>query len=150
MGWRTRRMRIVEIAVGLAGLTVMLSADVTVSNPRSTGEWMALLAGLLWSIAPTGIRSPCTIGPAEAALVFVVGAMVTSCILAALLARLPAGVTLGSPGPAACSRLYKGGVWWALSIGSLMWVTVRLEPARVGILRMSEVLVGGDIGCGAR
>ena len=35
-----------------------------------------------------------------------------------------------------------GGIWWALSIASLMWATVRLEPARVGILLMVEVLVG--------
>lgn len=35
-----------------------------------------------------------------------------------------------------------GALWWGLSIALLMWATVRLELARVGILLMSEVIVG--------
>jgi drug/metabolite transporter (DMT)-like permease len=38
--------------------------------------------------------------------------------------------------------LAAGGLWWGLSVASLMWATVRLEPARVGILLMTEVVVG--------
>ena len=44
--------------------------------------------------------------------------------------------------PLAALAFAAGGFWWVLSIASLMWATVRLEPARVGILLMTEVLVG--------
>ncbi|MCF3973316.1 DMT family transporter [Paracoccus salsus] len=142
MGWKTPRMRLVAIGVGLVGLTVMLSADGTAPIPRSTGEWMALLAGLVWSIATTGIRAKSALGLAEAAFVFSAGALVISCMLAPVLAPLPSGETLGSLGRLISVALAAGGIWWALSMVSLMWATIRLEPARVGILLMSEVLVG--------
>ncbi|WP_283639241.1 DMT family transporter [Marinovum algicola] len=142
MGWKTPRMRMVAIVVGLAGLIVMLSADGAAPIPRSTGEWMALLAGLLWSVATTGIQSKSTLAPAASAFVFCVGAMVTSFVLAPILAPLPTSDMLSSPGRLLSVAFATGGIWWALSIGSLMWATVRLEPARVGILLMSEVLVG--------
>lgn len=35
-----------------------------------------------------------------------------------------------------------GGLWWGLTLVGLMWAAVRLEPARVSILLMTEVLVG--------
>ncbi|MBZ9539305.1 hypothetical protein KGQ90_10195, partial [Modicisalibacter tunisiensis] len=38
--------------------------------------------------------------------------------------------------------LAAGGLWWALSLSALLWATSRLEPARLGILLMSEVLIG--------
>ncbi len=142
MGWRTTRMRVAAIAVGLLGLTVMLSANGTAPIPRSSGEWMALLAGLLWSIATTGIRARSALAPPEAAFVFSVGALVTACLLAPVLAPFPTVGTTGVIGQALATAFVTGGLWWALSVGSLMWAATRLEPARVGILLMSEVLVG--------
>jgi drug/metabolite transporter (DMT)-like permease len=142
MGWRTTRMRLVAIAAGLLGLTVMLSANGTAPIPQSPGEWMALLAGLLWSIATTGIRARSALAPPEAAWVFSVGAFVTACLLAPVLAPWPAGGTVRLLGPAVAVAFASGALWWALSVGSLMWAATRLEPARVGLLLMSEVLVG--------
>ncbi|MCA0998167.1 DMT family transporter [Alloyangia pacifica] len=141
MGWHTPRMRIVAILVGLAGLTVMLSADGTAPMPRSIGEWMALLAGLLWSIATTGIRSKSDLAPGESAFVFAAGAMICAFVLAPVLEPLPAAEGL-SLAPLLGVAAASGAIWWALSVAALMWATVRLEPARVGILLMSEVLVG--------
>ncbi|WP_111431948.1 DMT family transporter [Rhodobacteraceae bacterium DSL-40] len=142
MGWQTPRLRIVAIAVGLLGLVVMLSARGEAPLPRSAGEWMALLAGLLWSVATTGIRTKSDLGPGEAAFVFAAGAAAAALLLAPALAPLPAAAGLESPLRAFGLAAATGGIWWALSIASLMWATVRLEPARVGILLMVEVLVG--------
>lgn len=33
-------------------------------------------------------------------------------------------------------------LWWGLSLAALMWATVRLDPARVGILMQTKVGVG--------
>ncbi len=38
--------------------------------------------------------------------------------------------------------LATGGLWWGASIAGLMWATTRLDPARVAILLMTEVLAG--------
>jgi drug/metabolite transporter (DMT)-like permease len=132
-------MRIYAIVVGLAGLGIMLSADGSLPIPRNTGEWMALASGILWSIATTGMKSRSNLRPVTAAFVFALGAAVASLVIALLLAPLPHIADLGAAIPFA---LGTGGLWWGISIAALMWATVRLEPARVGILMMSEVLIG--------
>lgn len=142
MGWRTPPLRLLAIAVGLAGLAVMLSADGQWPLPRGAGEWMALIAGILWSFATTGIRVKSDLPPIEAAFVFALGAAVATVMLAPGLEawpdRLPAAAIPGAIGLA----FVTGAFWWALSIAGLMWATVRLEPTRVGILLMTEVAVG--------
>ncbi|EEW23966.1 DMT family transporter [Rhodobacter ferrooxidans] len=142
MGWHTPRLRIVAIAVGLVGLAVMLSADGDIPVPRGAGEWMALLAGLLWSVATTGIRAKSTLDPVAAAFIFALGAAVAALMLAPVLEPWPVGIPLENAGRMIGLALVTGGFWWGLSVASLMWATVRLEPARVGILLMTEVLVG--------
>lgn len=140
MGWTTPRMRLVAIALGLVELFTMLSANGGVPLPKDSGEWMSLIAGIMWSFATTGIRAKSTLGPIPSAFVFVAGAAIATLFLAPVLEPFPFEVfrTWSLPGLA----LVTGGLWWALSIALLMWATVRLEPARVGILLMSEVLIG--------
>lgn len=141
MGWPTPRLRLLAIVVGLAGLVVMLGADGEVPLPRGLGEWMTLIGGLLWSVSTTGIRVRTELAPLPAAFVFSAGAAATSLVLAPVLEPLPAveaGALLRIVGLA----LISGGLWWGLSLCGLMWATARLDPARVAILLMTEVLVG--------
>jgi drug/metabolite transporter (DMT)-like permease len=142
MGWHTPPLRILAIVVGLAGLGLMLSAGGQAPLPRSAGEWMGLIAGVLWSVATTGIRAKSSLEPVAAAFVFAVGALVAAAVLAPFLEPLPAGGTIAGSGMAAAVALGTGGLWWGLSVIALLWATVRLEPARVGILLMTEVLAG--------
>ena len=141
MGWPATPLRVAAILLGLAGLGIMLGADGTVPRPQGIGEWMALVAGLLWSIGTTGMRTTSTLAPGPSAFVFAAGAAVTALVLAPLLAPLPGGAE-GSILRAGAVALGTGALWWGLSIAALMWATLRLEPARVGILLMTEVLVG--------
>ncbi len=142
MGWRTPRLRLAAIGVGVAGLGLMLGADGDLPLPRGAGEWLALISGLLWSIATTGIRSKLSIAPAAAAFVFVLGASAGTLVLAPFLAPWPPALAppqlVATIGWASAA----GGLWWGLSMAGLMWATPRLEPARVGILLMTEVVVG--------
>lgn len=142
MGWPTPRFRLWAILVGLAGLLTILGAEGEVPLPRGTGEWMALLGGVLWSVGSTGIRTRSTLGPALSAFVFALGAGVTALVLAPFLAPLPEMPVPGGPLTVLELSLVSGGLWWGLSIAALTWATMRLEPARVGILMMTEVLVG--------
>ncbi|QSP95177.1 DMT family transporter [Marinobacter salinisoli] len=141
MGWPTPRLRIVAIAVGLAGLFVMLGADGGMPLPQGIGEWMALAAGILWAFSTTGIRVKSNIEAMPSTFIFAVGAAVTALILAPLLEPLPS-LALAETPPVVGLALLTGGLWWGLNLVGLMWATARLEPARVCILLMSEVLFG--------
>ncbi|WP_422074489.1 DMT family transporter [Tranquillimonas rosea] len=140
--WPTPRLRVLAIACGLLGLGVMLGADGTLPRPRSAGEWLALVSGMLWAVASTGIRLRAPVAPPEAAFVFATGACLGAASVAPFLAPWPSALPAGHLGPAVGWVLLAGGLWWGLSMAGLMWATARLDPARVGILLMAEVLVG--------
>ncbi len=142
LGWPTPPQRILAIVVGLMGLFVMLSAGGEVPLPSGLGEWMALLAGLLWAVATTGIRVRPEVERVSAAFIFALGAMITAAVIAPTLGPWPGGLATGSAWSIAAVALSTGVIWWGLSMVALMWATVRLEPARVGILLMAEVLIG--------
>ncbi len=142
MGWETSRLRVLAILTGLAGLIVMLGADGELPIPRGPGEWMALVAGILWSVGTTGMRARSTLGPGPSAFVFATGAAATSLVLAPFLEPVPGGLHVLDMIEPLGTAFATGALWWGLSIGCLMWATIRLEPARVGILLMTEVIVG--------
>ncbi|SEO03237.1 EamA domain-containing membrane protein RarD [Pseudorhodobacter antarcticus] len=139
--WQVPILRLIAIGVGLAGLFVMLGGEGSVPVPRSLGEWMAFVGGLVWAAATAGIRLKSRVPPLPAAFIFASGATLTSLAFAPFLEPLPTiagedavwvGITV----------LATGGLWWGLSIAGLMWATIRLDPARVGILLMPEVIFG--------
>ncbi len=142
MGWPTQRLRIAAIVIGLVGLAVMLGADGKVPVPRGTGEWLALISGVLWSFATTGIRSKSDLEPGEASFVFAAGACAGAIVLAPALEPFPGSISFQNVWPAIGWAFAAGGLWWGASMAGLMWATPRLDPARVGILLMSEVLIG--------
>ncbi|MCX7299449.1 MAG: DMT family transporter [Rhodobacterales bacterium] len=78
MGWPTPRLRIVAIAVGIVGLFIMLGANGELPLPHGIGEWMAVVAGLLWSVSTSGIRARSTLAPVPAAFIFARGALVAA------------------------------------------------------------------------
>lgn len=143
MGWPTPRLRLAAIVVGLLGLALVLGAGGEAPVPHDLGDWLGLASGVFWAIASTGIRSKTDTGPGESASVFALGACIGAAVLAPILEPLP-GVPLAALGPALGWILAAGGFWWGLSMTCLMWATARLEPARVGILLMAEVLVGAS------
>jgi len=139
--WQVPKLRLIAIAVGLCGLFIMLGGDGGIPVPGSLGEWMAFIGGLLWALATAGMRLKSQLPPAPAALLFALGAAVTSFLFAPFLEPVPR-VALSDLSTMAVNVLLTGGLWWGASIAALMWATVRLDPARVGILLMTEVIFG--------
>jgi drug/metabolite transporter (DMT)-like permease len=135
------RLRLVAIAIGLLGLFIMLGGDGGIPVPGDLGEWMAFIGGLVWAFATAGMRMKSDLSPLPSAFLFALGAMLTSLVAAPLLEPFP---TIAGPELAAVAGmvLVTGGLWWVISIAALMWATVRLDPARVGILLMTEVVFG--------
>jgi drug/metabolite transporter (DMT)-like permease len=141
MGWPVGRMRLAALATGMTGLVLVLGAGGEWPLPQGFGDWLGLASGLLWAVATTGIRTRSDTGPGETAFVFAAGACAGALVLAPLLEPVP--VQLAAPRAALGWALAAGALWWGLSIAALMWASARLDPARVGILLMAEVLVGG-------
>lgn len=141
LGMQVPRLRLVAIAVGLTGLFVILGGDGGVPVPSDLGEWMAFAGGLIWAFATAGMRLRSDLAPVPSAFLFALGATVTSVLVAPFLEPLP-GIAWAELPSVAGMVLLTGGLWWVLSIAALMWATVRLDPARVGILLMPEVAVG--------
>ena len=145
-GWRSTPARLAAILFGLIGLAVMLGANGDWPLPRNVGEWLALAAGVLWSIASTGIRVKADLDVLETSFVFALGGAVAALGLGFVLSDPPALETVTAPSALIGWSLAAGLVWWGANTACLLWATARLEPARVGVLLMSEVLVGAVSG----
>jgi drug/metabolite transporter (DMT)-like permease len=141
MGWPIPRLRLLAIATGVGGLALVLGADGGVPLPRGLGDWLGLVSGLLWAVATLVIRTQPATPSRLSAFVFALGACAGAAALAPLLEPWPA-LAAAQLAPAFAWALGGGALWWGLSIAGLMWAAARLEPARVGILLMAEVLVG--------
>jgi len=142
LGWLTPPLRFVAIAAGLLGLGIMLGADGTLPLPKNLGEWLSLVSGGLWAIASVGLRVQPKLQPLPASFVFAMGATLGAAVLAPLLAPVPDWERLVSPVAAMGWALAGGAFWWGLTMVGLMWAAPRLDPARVGILLMIEILIG--------
>ncbi len=135
------RLRLFAIAVGLGGLFIMLGGDGGFPVPGNLGEWMAFVGGLIWAFATAGMRLKSDVKPLPSAFLFSLGATVTSLLSAPFLEPFPT-ISEGGLSDIAIKVLFTAGFWWVLSIAALMWAAVRLDPARVGILLMTEVVFG--------
>ena len=144
LGWPVSWWRYAAIVCGLVGIALVLrGSHGGLPLPRGLGDWLGLASGLFWAIASTGIHVHSRTRPGETNFVFCLGGAAMALLLALVLGTGP----LPAAEPAAWARgagwaLLIGGFWWALSLTLFMWATQALEPARVGILLMSEVLVG--------
>lgn len=136
LGERLTIWRIFALVLGLAGLTVVLGTG----DPTGTGvgDAMALASGILWSLASLKIyRMPKT-HPAD-----LTAALITGC------AFLTIGLTAITSSLPPVEQLKTAAVW---SLGTAiylfpmmaltLWPATILTPARLGLLLLSEVLVG--------
>lgn len=141
-GQAVHPVRYAVIALGLVGLFLTLGRGGLLPIPQRAGEWYALAAGLLWSLGSIGMSARSDLPPIESTFVFVVGALATALVLFALAPNLPSHDVI-PPAPATIGWVVAASlVWWIAAMTALVWATAYLEPARVGILLMSEVLVG--------
>lgn len=141
--WSVSAWRYGAIVAGLVGIALVLhEGHGGVPLPRSAGDWLGLASGVCWSVATIGMHAGSPMKPAESNFMFCLGAAVMALILALVL-----GGELPAFDPDTYLRtvtwtLLIGLLWWAGSLTALMYVITRVDPARVGILLMSEVIVG--------
>lgn len=143
LGEPITRGRVATIVLGLSGMLVIFGVDQGVPLPRSLADWMALLAGIVWGFALVYLRR-CETRPLFDR-VFAQSAFLGPCFLG--LALIPGGRSLAAPqwttlvdaGPV----LLVFALVWMLPV---FWLTAygggKLDPGRVAILLMFEVVVG--------
>ena len=143
LGEPVRAGRVLAVALGLIGISVVLGSGYGIPIPRNAGDWMALIAGMIFSYGTVRIRDHEETVAAENLVAFFTGGLPT----ALLIALLP--MEGNGPPPTVEAMLQ------ALPMLSLMvlvllvpttyvilWGSGRLSPARVGLLLMGEVGLG--------
>jgi len=142
LGEKLNINRVAALILGLSGLAVVLGDGVSFPWPRQMGDWFALASGLCWSFASVRLFQGGATFVFEKTFAFIAGAF----FVGAALAMLPLGIENAWPDMVS---LKQGWIWIAgvaLFLLPATWLTIWpptvLSPARVGILFMTEAIVG--------
>lgn len=144
LGDRITRARMAAIGLGVIGMFVVFGIGSGLPTPRSTAEWMGLLSGFLWACSMVALRQ---IPPHASEFDKVFVQFLFLGLLFVLFTLVPGGRPWTLPSAA---LLWRGANW--LLIFGLVWMPVvlwltmfggsRLEPGRVAVLLMLEVVIG--------
>jgi drug/metabolite transporter (DMT)-like permease len=142
LGERITATRIIAVILGFAGLWAILGGG-GVPLPRNAGDWLALLSGLLWSAGTLRSFARPSQGIALPVFCFAGGGLAASAVLLVIASALSLPM-------AAVSNLMPVLPWIVLLAVIIfvppnflvLWAAQRMDPGRVGILLMTEVLVG--------
>ena len=142
-GDRLTIRRALALAFGLAGLWLVIQNDQGLPIPQNLGDWIGLLAGFCWSIGT--LRSFHRISPSVSStvLAFSIGGL--GATLAFMALRFHTGAL--STDMAAVVDVMPLVLVLALCMFTIpnifvLWAAQRVEPARIGILLLAEVLTG--------
>lgn len=144
LGDRITRIRLVTIAFGLVGMFIVFGIGSGVPVPRTDAEWMGLLSGILWGWSMVYLRR-LTPHASEFDKVFVQFLFLG--VLFVLFTLIPGGRPWTPPSPEVFLRsaswlLVFGLVWMPVVLWLTMFGGSRLDPGRVAVLLMLEVVIG--------
>ena len=134
--------RVLGLVCGLGGLFVVLGDGHGFPNPRNAGDWLALASGMVWALGSLGLYRAGRIPIPGQVFAFLLGALVVGAIALMLEIQLgqdvPSQLVFGrSAGLVALSAVFVVPMLFLT-----VWPATLLSPARVGLLLMSEVVVG--------
>jgi drug/metabolite transporter (DMT)-like permease len=134
--------RVATILLGLGGMLVLFGAEAGIPMPRAAAEWMGLAAGVAWAASMVHVNRTASHPPFDRVL----AQFVFLGPLFLLVTLIPGGAGTASfqvdALVAAAPRVLVLALIWMLPV---VWLTIfgasRLEPGRVAILLMLEILV---------
>lgn len=141
---RATRTSYAVIVIGMVGVFLVLKGDnAGFPLPREIGDWLGLSGGILWSIASTGIYKYSRLDSYSSNFIFSVGALFSAVLLACMLEGpgLPSGQSIDY-GTGIPAIIIIGVGWWAVALTGFLWAARFLEPTRLGIFMMTEVVAG--------
>lgn len=142
-GDRLTIRRAAALAFGLAGLWLVIQNDQGLPIPQNLGDWVGLLAGLCWSLGT--LRSFHRLSPSASStvLAFSIGGLGATLAFMALRFHTGALSTdLTAVVDVMPLVLILALCMFAIPNIVVLWAAQRVEPARVGILLLAEVLTG--------
>lgn len=135
--------RLLALVLGFAGLLAILGVSDGLPLPRNAGDWLALAGGMSWAAGTMmSYRRPMR-RIALPVFGFAMGGMLSSAVALATAAAM--ALPLADAGHLATM------LPWIVVLGLIifvppnfliLWAAQRIDPARVGILLMTEVLFG--------
>jgi drug/metabolite transporter (DMT)-like permease len=139
LSWR----RGLSMAMGFAGMACILGFDHGLPLPRTTGDWLALLSGMLWAAGTLRSFHRPAHGVSLPAFTFCLGGLAASLVIAAIAAAAGSPTAaLDDPGQALPSAVLLALVFFVPPNFLVLWAAQRIDSGRVGILLMTEVLAG--------
>ncbi len=143
LGEAITRLRWISIALGFAGLVVILGIDQGFPLPRNLGDWLALGSGVGWALTAVRLRVDKTNAAEELTTSYL--------ILGSLFAFAMVFIPDGHTGPAPSPQLAQEVIAWFIpviiliilpSVFLVLWGSRLLNPGLVGILFMTEISIG--------
>lgn len=141
LGERLTPARTAALTLGLCGLLVILGGG-ALRITMNAGDLMALFSGISWAIGTLFLFRAGNVAISEQVFAFICGAfLVTGLTLATGVAATGIAVTGASVVAAAPWGVITGLVL-VPTLFMTIWPATVLSPARVGLLLMSEIIVG--------
>jgi drug/metabolite transporter (DMT)-like permease len=126
--------RLIALPLGLIGAAVLLGGD-GFPMPHGAGDWLGLGSGFLFAVSATVARRARVDGVAYTGLAFVASAV------------MALGLALGFEGGIAAPSFAMGGliaavslIWLVPTTFGLLWGSSKIDPGRLGLLMLLEVL----------
>lgn len=142
LGERLQPKRALGLVCGIGGLFVVLGGEQGLPWPKNAGDCLALLSGIAWALGSLGLFRTRGIAIPIQVFGFLAGALFVG------FAGVFLEMYLGLPNPALgiFGEAIPYAVGSALFVLPMLFLTIwpatKLTPARVGLLLMSEVVVG--------
>jgi drug/metabolite transporter (DMT)-like permease len=142
-GERLTLSRSVSMLLGFGGMLSILGAGSGLPMPRNAGDWTALLSGIFWAAGTLRSYKRPSMGIALPVFAFSIGGLISSALILVIAAVLSL--------PLASAANLGNALPWIIVLALIifvppnflvLWAAQRIDPGRVGILLMSEVLSG--------
>lgn len=144
LGERLTRRRVASLLLAFAGLVAILGVGLGDGRPINLGDGFGLVSGILWAYGSLRIyRAPHGGAPEQGSSFFVWGALFALPILL-LLPPEAAGPppSLEALWAAAPFAIAIAGLVYLPAISLIFWGATHLDPGRVGLLMMGEIVFG--------
>lgn len=143
LGERLGPSRVAAMVLGFAGMAVILGVEDGVPLPRNAGDWVALISGMLWAAGTLRSFARPSPGILLPVFCFSVGSLGASAVILAVAGAL--GMAMAQPGALIGAVPVMAALGICIFLPSnvlVLWAAQRIDSGRVGILLMTEVLVG--------
>lgn len=134
-------LRMIAMVLAVTGMLTIFGLGATFPLPGNIGDWMALIAGMIWAVAAVRLNWDSHLPSVDMTVIFIQWALIYSIV----------AVVMVAPGSGPDRAMLTGVLPWLVPVIMIMiipgtfaslWGPKHLSPVLVGLLFMSEIVVG--------